>query len=488
VPVKVKQPKCLKYLFLSELWERFGFYILQGLLVLYLSHAMGLSDSKSFNIFGAFLALVYITPVLGGYIADKIIGFRYAVISGGLFLSLGYSLLGFAGVHFLYLSLGIVCFGNGLFKPNVSSLLGTVYEADDVRRDSGFTWFYMGINIGVMLATVSAGWIQLALGWSACFYAAGLGLIIGVITFITGWSHLHQHGAVPKRNPAHRVTNYLAHPFALFLLASTTVAICAVLIYASQLASILILIFAVLVFLGLLVYARRTDKNSAQRIYALIVLLIASILFWAFFFQIFSSGILYIQRDINRQAFGFTLPTILFISLESIFILILSPMLAKLWLRLYKNNNNISIPHKFALGLLFLALCFAVFALSTKFHDQQHLVNPLWVVLAFLLLTIGEMLLSPIGLSAMTQLAPSNLSGFIMGIWFFSTGVGGDLSGPLAKIASIPPAMTNKTQESHLYGAAFLQYALMSLLAAVIMFMIAPKLQKVIANVVDLHS
>lgn len=458
------QPRALPYLFLTEMWERFGFYIVQGLLVLYMTEYFGFSDNQSYMIVGVFIAFVYISPLLGGYLANKFLGFKASVIYGGIFLVAGYALLALPNAHkFLHPALATIIVGNGLFKPNVSSLLGAQYETGDLRRDSGFTIFYIGINIGAFLAGLSAGYIKNYLGWRASFAVASLGLIIGILTFSFGWKYIKE-----------RAKNYTRRlPITLLILAGCIVCIF-LLTYVLQVSALTDWLLPLVGILLLIYLSMLTSKQNAEdrkKMLLLNILTLSSVIFWTLFLQMFSSGNLFVERLVNKELWGIHLTTTFFWGSESIFIILLGPFFALTWHALGAHEKNPSPIIKFYLGIFFAGLGFALLALSTFFPDATNRVPALWVFGAYLLITIGELLLSPIGLSAVTMLAPQNLVGLMMGVWFVATGFGGIFSGLIAKLASIPDNVVSFTEQLAIYRHAFLVYACLAFLTTILLLL-----------------
>lgn len=461
----IKHPRGLPVLFMTEFWERFGFYIVQWLLILYLVNKFTFSDTKSYAILGAFTALAYIMPVIGGYLADRLLGFRIPIILGGLMLAAGYALLAFEQLPLLYIGLGCITVGNGLFKPNVSSLLGFLYNDNDPRRESGFTIFYCGINAGGLVANASSGFVQQHLGWSASFLAASVGLIIGVLTFVLFKSFLKNKGQSKIKLSLQKITIGIC-----FLVTATALSI--LLLKYSEVAEYVLTASTVLLFVFLIKTSFTYQKKERRRMLGLLVLIFVSILFWAIFFQLFFSVNLFVQRSVDRHFFSYTLPPTLFISLENLFIIILGPFMAKLWLALKNSNNDVSVPTKFSLSLFFSSFGFFVLYASTAV--DQGLISPFWVVFAYLFATLGELLISPIGLSMITEYSPKKLTGLMMGVWFFSLGMGGELAGMIAKYSAIPKDMTKITLISHFYGQAFLVYSAAAILIGILLFIGRP--------------
>lgn len=470
--LKSRHPKALSFLFLTEMWERFGFYVAQGLLVLYMTKYYGFDDNTSGTISGVFMGLVYISPFVGGFLADKLIGFKTAIIWGGLFLILGYALLALSFIHALfYLSLATIIVGNGLFKPNISSLLGTQYKFDDPRRDSGFTIFYIGINVGVLLSGFS-GYIKDYAGWHVTFALASIGMIIGLVTFLCGLKHIKF---------SHR-TNHVGYTFKLQLFMCCLLAIVGLnfLLKIEALADWLLPIAGVILIIFLVTLTLQQTPEYRKRLLVLNILIISSIVFWALFLQLFISANLFVDRLVDKSLFGIPLSTTVFYASESIFVILLGPLFAWSWNTLGRNDMNPSPILKFVIGIFFAGLGFVVLSASTQFPNANGLISPLWVFLSYLLLTVGELLLSPIGLSAVTLLAPANLIGMMMGIWFVATGFGGIVAGMIAKLASVPEATASVTEKLAVYQHAFLEFAYLAFLVAIVLFFVHLALRRIV--------
>lgn len=465
---KKSHPKALPYLFLTEMWERYGFYLAQGLLVLYMTKFYGFDDTTSSSISGVFMGLVYISPFVGGYLADRFIGYKDAILWGGLFLVLGYGLLALSAHRELfYPALATIIVGNGLFKPNISSLLGMQYKSNDARRDAGFTLFYIGINVGALLSGFS-GYIRDYAGWPITFSLASVGMLIGIMTFLLGLKHMK----LPTK------TQTLSTPFLL---------LCAVLIIMGlnfllkieTLVTWLLPSTGIFLLLFLGVFTLQQDAKYRKGLLVLIILILSSIIFWALFLQLFISANLFVDRLVDKSLFGFPLTTTLFYASESAFVILLGPLFAWSWSTLSRNHLNPSPVLKFVFGIFFAGLGFLVLSISTFFVGADTgLINPLWIFFAYLLITVGELMLSPIGLSAVALLSPPNLIGMMMGIWFVATGFGGIAAGVLAKVASIPENITNLTEKLHIYQNAFLNYAYLAFLIAIILFFIHLSLRR----------
>lgn len=480
--IPLKQPRALPVLFLTEFWERFGFYAVQGLLVLYITQALGFSDDYAYSISGAFTGFAYIASLFGGYYADRFIGFRISIIWGSILLCLGYAMLALNRSAFLVPSLAMITIGTGFFKPNISSFLGKFYQENDPRREAGFTIFYVGINSGVFLATSSIGFINQYFGWSIGFLTASIGMVFAFLIFFLNSKKFENIGLKPTLL-ANDKFKFLGSYLGLVLISILLVIIVSVFMNQTSLTNDLLVLAGVLI-VAIYFMALRSEPNQIARhkFIVLGVLIFFSMFFWAIYFQIFFSVNLFIDRVVNRHIFGFEIPTVAFLSLEAIFITATGPILARFWGQPIANKALFSIPYKFSYSLGLLFFTFLTLYLSTFFTDSVQFISPWWIVLAYLILTLGEMFLSPIGLSAITLLAPKERAGLMMGIWFLSLGFGGKLGGALAKIGSIPDQITQRSQEIPFYQTAFLDYALIALVIFIIMLVAAPYLNKLIQS------
>jgi POT family proton-dependent oligopeptide transporter len=454
------------------MWERFGFYVAQGLLVLYMTEYYGFSDNISYTINGIFSGLVYISPFVGGYLADKFLGFKTAIVWGGLFLVMGYVLLALSTTTFLfYPALATIIIGNGLLKPNISSLLGTQYATHDPRRDSGFTFFYIGINIGAALSGLS-GYIRNSFGWHITFALASTGMIIGLIVFFSGLKYITNTQKLAPLNKKFK--------FQLFIYCILAIIGVCLLLRVYALANWLLPGAGIVLLVFLTVLTMRQNAEYRKRMLVLNTLIISSIVFWMLMLQLFNSGNLYVDRLVDKNLFGMQLTTTVFYASEGVFIILLGPLFAWSWDVLGRHAKNPSPVTKFMLGIFFAGLGFLVLGFSTLFPNSENLVSPLWIFSSYLLITIGELLLSPIGLSAVTLLAPPHLIGMMMGIWFVATGFGGLFAGWIAKLASIPSPTTTVAAKLAIYQHAFFDYAYLAFFVAIALFFIQLSMRKML--------
>ncbi len=466
-----KQPAALPFMFLTEMWERYGFYVVQGLLVLYTTQHLGYSDDKAFSMLGAFTAMAYISPIVGGYLADRYLGFVTSVIWGGLILILGYAMLALPSKSvLLYPGLATIIIGTGMLKPSISSLLGAQYVRDDPRRDAGFTIFYIGINTGIFLAGISSGYIKNAFGWRASFLLASIGLMIGLATFLFGIKYL-QHAKHRANLSRHKILQSI-----LFIL--ITIFSLSFLLKVNALEEWILPGFGIGLIIYMLILTFQHHGVERRHMALLNLLVLSSVVYWMMYFQMFLSCSLYIDRLVDKNMFGFTLSTTVFYASESIFIVLLGPVLAYLWTVLAIRKQNPSIMNKFILGIFLAGLGMLVLSISARFPNAAGQIAPGWIFFAYLLVTIGELLLSPIGLSAVTTLAPPNLVGFMMGVWFVAIGFGSLFGGLIAEHANVPTTLFVTADKLHIYSHAFKDYAFIAFFVTIVLILAQLLVQK----------
>ncbi len=478
-------PSPLWMLFMSEFWERFAFYGIRWALVLYIVdqfHGGAASGQADANLtYGSYLALVYAGAIFGGYVADKVIGYQRAILTGAVFMAIGLFLISLPDPNLFKLGLATIIVGNGMFKPNISTIVGKLYAANDERRDSGFTIFYMGINAGAFVAPLLTGWLANTVfgsdtvpAYQVVFIAAGIGMLVSTVWFYLGRQQLEGIGAPPLEAQSMTRVAYVvggavvAIPVVYFLLA----------VGAQVLQSVLTVMFLALAVM-LLVEGIRDGKVARDKTIAMLIIFTFNILFWMFFEQAGSSFTFLADQIVNRDLGGFIFPTGWFQSVNSVAIIALAPVIAWIWVWMARKGSNPSIPRKFGLGLLFNGLAFLLlmFALSSLLGSDNKI--PFWTLVAvYFIQSVGELCLSPIGLSMVTKLAPVRLVGFGMGGWFLSTGIGNNLSGIFASAVS---GETGMSTASALSGYTFGFWALLS--AGLVLFLAAPAINKLLHGV-----
>jgi POT family proton-dependent oligopeptide transporter len=450
-------PRGLSTLFFTEMWERFSYYGMRALLILFMTAplangGLGFPTAKAGAIYGTYVALAYLTSLPGGWIADRFLGQRRAVLYGGVVIMLGHISLAVPTMATFYLGLGLVVTGTGLLKPNVSTMVGELYTPEDQRRDAGFSLYYMGINLGAFIAPLACGWVAQSnefrrlLGsagispeysWHWGFGMAAIGMLLGLVQYMGGWKYLGSAGMNPApfvSAEAHqRDRRQLRWGLLLTALVVGGLAVGtltgALPITAQQIANafgVVLLLTTVAFFVWMFALAKWTPEER-KRLVVVLVLFVAACVFWSVFEQAGSTLNLFAQRNTRTEVLGYDFPPSWFQSAEPFFLIILAPVFAWLWLRLGRHDP--SSPAKFTLGLVFVALSFAILVFASQQAERGIMVSPLWLTGTYLLHAIGELCLSPVGLSAMTRLAPARIAGLTMGVWFLATSVGNYLGG-----------------------------------------------------------
>jgi POT family proton-dependent oligopeptide transporter len=432
-------PKGLYVLFFAEMWERFSYYGMRALLILYLVRHWLYSDGEANLIYGAYTSLVYITPVLGGYLADRYLGQRRAVLFGAVLLTIGQFMMAIHGdggqndptLNVFWLALAFIIVGSGFLKANISVIVGQLYPRTDVRRDGAYTIFYMGINVGAAIGTIIAGYLGETYGWGLGFGAAGVGMLLGLVVFIIYRPLLQGRGEAP--NPARlseRVLGFLKLEWFLYLLGLAAIAGIWFLIQYQGFYGWLLLIMGSMLLLYVLFEAFKLDSQARDRIFAIIFLIALQPVFWGLFEQAGGSLNLFTDRYVDRGG----VPPSLFQSINPIYIILLGPLFAWLWTTLGRKGLEPSTPAKFGLALIQLGFGFLVLNWGAGYAGGDGRIPVLFLFLIYLFHTTGELCLSPVGLSAMNRLAPRHMASLIMGAWFFATAGGNFVAGKIGEM------------------------------------------------------
>lgn len=430
-------PRGLSTLFFTEMWERFGFYGVRAILLYFMTASLqhgglGFSTAKGGIVYGIFLSMVYLFGLPGGWMADNLFGQRKAVLYGGILIAVGYFTMAVPGVASFYAALTLVVLGTGLLKTNVSTIVGGLYAPGDHRRDAGFSIFYMGINVGALLAPLVIGWVGERINYRYGLALAGVGMILGLTQYVLGAKYLGDIGLPPPPNRKAR-RQALTGAGIIVAVGSLLAALSwAGLIHITaegvdDAVGLFLIVLITVVFGGLLLSSKWTPIER-RRLSAIFVLFVASAMFWSAFEQAGSTLSLFAQRNTRLSFIGFSFPASWFQILNSLFLVILAPVFAVIWIRMGRKEPTTTT--KFSLGLLFVGLGFAVLIPVAG----GFAVSPLWLTLTYLLHTIGELCLSPVGLSAMTKLAPARIAALIMGVWFLSISVGEFIGGQVASV------------------------------------------------------
>jgi POT family proton-dependent oligopeptide transporter len=435
-------PRGLSTLFFTEMWERFSYYGMRALLLLYMTAplsagGLGFDTARGGAIYGLYTSMVYMTSLPGGWVADRLIGQRRAVLYGGILIALGHFSMAIPVITTFYLGLFLIVVGTGLLKGNVSVIVGQLYTPEDHRRDAGFSIFYMGINLGAFIAPVVCGYLGQRVDWHLGFAAAGVGMLLGLVQYTAGAKYLGEAGLHPTPAASPEAGARLRRRAALWgglgllvlILSGAGMATGLIPITATRLADAAgyFLLIVTVGFFGWLLLGGDWTPAERRRLYVITVLFLAAALFWSVFEQAGSTLNLFADRSTRTSVLGWSFPSSWFQSLNSLFIFMLAPVFAWLWVRL--GEKEPSSPTKFAFGLLLVGAGFAVLIVAAQLAEQGVQVSPLWLTVTYLLHTCGELVLSPVGLSAMTRLAPARIVGLMMGVWFLASSVGNYIGG-----------------------------------------------------------
>ncbi len=431
-------PRGLATLFFTEMWERFTYYGIQSILILFLVAAsgrggLGFGDESASAIWGLYLGGTYLLSLLGGWVADRLIGGRLAIASGGVLITAGNALLASGGTRLFFLGLVFNVLGVGLLKPNVSTTVGELYPEGGSRRDAGFSIFYIGINIGSLLGPMLVPVVAQRYGWHAGFGLPALGMLLGVVQFLATRRYRGRAGAAPAST---RPRSWLT----LWILAAVIGAVTALMLSGAVTIDPVALAARVswavgLLMAGYLLYMASfggLTREERGRVFAMMTLFAASTVFWMAYMQMFGSLTLFAERYTDLDVFGWTMPAGDMQTIDPIFIIALAPVFAALWMRLGKRGRDLSSPAKFACGLLLMAAGMLVMYIAALRVLHGSKVSPLWLTVTYLLNACGELCLSPVGLSSTTKLAPARYAGQTMGLWFLTLALGSFLAGLLS--------------------------------------------------------
>lgn len=550
-------PRGLVILFLTEMWERFSYYGMRGLLVVYLTQHFLFSDEKSSLLYGAYTALVYVMTIIGGSLADRYLGARKAVTFGAILLTLGHFGMTFEGsgskqilsynesqyqialdgrggdakqqiitdsgksyvtftetdmviaepevvdlpdvisrddfsmsvkteegyLNMLYLSLALLIAGVGFLKANISTIVGSLYGFGDARRDSGFTIFYMGINMGAFLASIFCGYLGIVHGWKYGFGLAGIGMLIGLLVFLSCQSWLEGKAEPPSMEKLkEKVFLFINVEWMCYMVGFAIIAVSMFLVMNEELVGGILGPIGIVMMLGMIGYSMlQLQGDERSRMLAAIYFILAQIPFWALFEQAGSSLNLLTARLVDREIFGWSVPGPVFQSLNAGYIFMFAPLVAWLWIWLAKRDLNPSTPIKFALGVALAGLGFLALVAGMKGSGEVGLTPVIFIFLIYWIHTMGELMVSPVGLSAVTKLAPARIVGMTMGAWFLYSGLSNFLAGVIARTTgaeTIGGQMTNVAAAKAGYIEVYSQVGFIAIGISVLMLLISPVITK----------
>lgn len=488
--VKHSHPPGLMTLFFSEMWERFCYYGMRVLLTLYLVKSLLLGDADAALIYGAYTGLVYAAPILGGRLADNYLGYRMAVIIGGLLMAIGEFLILGGTEDFLKIGMGALIIGNGYFKANISTIVGKLYEENDPRRDSGFTIFYIGINIGALLATTVVAFVGETYGFHYGFGLAGIGMLLGILIF---WAGRKRYEDAPGLEITEKGQAQAFGPLkwwqVVVLGSLLLIPLCYVLILNNYLLDYILLGLFLYIAYSMISAGAKADREQGtgiwrDRMIALIVFMVINIAFWACFEQAGTSLTLFADRNVDRNIFGWEMPASMTQFFNPAFIIIFGSIFSVMWIRLAEIGKNPGIPMKFALGIFQLGLGFLVTQIGLQFVNDAYQVPLLTLVFLYLFHTTGELFLSPIGLSMVTKLSPKNIAGTAMGAWFLSFAIANYVAGKIATLTGGEGgAELTMAEGLDKYTSVFANIGLVLVVISILIALLRKPLQKLMHGV-----
>ncbi|MGH2552778.1 MAG: peptide MFS transporter [Chitinophagaceae bacterium] len=477
-----KYPKQLWSLFFSEMWERFSFYGMRGMLTFFMVHQLMMKDDVANLQYGATQAFVYAFTFIGGLFADKILGFRKSLFWGGLLMITGSLILAIDPKEFFFLGISFNIIGTGFFKPNISTMVGSLYKSNDGRRDAGFSLFYSGINIGALLG----GYACIAIGknysWNLAFGLAAIVMTISLLTFIFTQKKLGPIGLSPLKEGDKKRKWY---EYVVYLGSLLIIPVIMKMVTKTEYTDWFMYIIGPAAILYLFYEMTKFSAAERKKLVAALVFILFSILFWAFFEQSGGSLSLFAAGNLNDKLFGVIPldPNGVNNAANSLFVIIFAPILGIVWIWLNKRKKEPNTVIKFGMGFLFLSLAFYVFYATIFFANAQGITSLDVFTLAYLVITFGELCLSPIGLSIMTKLSPKPLQGMMMGMWFLASAYGQYVAGILGAGMSSPNQNAPLAEKLHLYTSGYKQLAIYALIAGVVLLIISPLVRKLMQEV-----
>lgn len=482
------QPRQLYLFFFAEMWERFSFYGMRALLLVYMTTQLHYDDPKAYAILGSYAALVYTMPMFGGFIADRFIGYQRSIIFGGILMTLGHFILAIPYEWSFFYGMAFIICGNGFFKPNVSSLVGTLYGENDPRRDSGFSIFYMGINIGAAAGGFLCAYVGTEINWHYGFGLAGIFMVLGLVVFLIGKKSLGARGLPPDMEALKKLVFAFIKPE--YLIYGGTLLVVPLVVTLFQQYHIMDYIMfglGAIAFLYILSLGLKMEREARLKLFAALTMIIFSIVFWAVYQQSEGSMNLLAERNSEMFLFGIDLPELSVNNfLPPGWVILLTLVVAPLWPWLNKRGKEPSTPLKFALSFVFLGAGFFVFYIGCLANENTGIV-PLWpFVWGYFFFILGELCLSPIGLSMVTKLSPKKMVALMMGIWFLGTAIGEFLAGKIGSLMSVPKdilAKNDRILSLPYYADVILKISVGAVVIGILLMLTVPFLKRWMGNV-----
>jgi len=479
---KGKYPKQLWYLFFSEMWERFCFYGMRGMLTVFMVSQLLMKEDTANLQYGATQAFVYAFTFIGGLFADKILGFRKSLFWGGLMMITGSCILAFNPHDLFFMGISFTIIGTGFFKPNISTMVGALYHENDSRRDAGFSLFYAGINVGALLGGYACIAIAQSYSWNLAFGLAAIVMTISLLTFLFTQKSLGPIGLSPYVVKGIKGKQW--HEYATYLGSLAVIPLIMIMVSKTEYTDYFMYTIGPVTLIYIFYEMSKFSIGERKKLIAALVFIIFSILFWAFFEQSGGSLALFAANNLDNDIAGIQFnPNGVNNAANSLFVIIFAPLLGLLWVWLSKRNKEPNTVIKFGLGFLFLSLAFYVFFATRFFATVEGMTSLEIFTLAYFIITFGELCLSPIGLSIMTKLSPQPLQGVMMGMWFLASAYGQYVAGILGAGMASPNDNASLTEKLISYTDGYQQLAIYALISGVVLIVISPMVRKLMGEV-----
>ncbi|MDP1603621.1 MAG: oligopeptide:H+ symporter [Legionella sp.] len=472
------QPRAFHMIFMLEIWERFGFYTVQGILTLYFIRFLGFNDSRAYFTFGAFSALVYGMVAIGGYLGDKVLGTKRTIVLGLITLALGYLALALVDKEHVFLALGLVCVGNGLFKANPSSLLAKCYTENDPRLHSAFTLYYMAINLGSTVALFIGPALSTHYGYPYAYFLSFIGLLLGLANYWFQRRHV-QNINTAADNKKIRFWQWLTVIAGIVL---ATFFSAYLLQHVMEARALVWLITAAVVGIYFF-YMRKEEKPAFMRMVVAFILMVEAIIFFTLYQQMPTSLNLFAVNNVVPTLFGISLDPQSFQALNPIWIITMSPVLAMFYNRLNQKGISFPIPYKFSVGMLCCGVSFLLLFFARFIHDENGMVSSWWLVASYFFQSTGELFVSALGVAMVAELVPAHITGFVMGMWFLTSSVAGFIGASVASFTSLPENVQPGIESLTLYTSVFACIGIVTLLIGGVMWLISARLSHYIKPV-----
>jgi POT family proton-dependent oligopeptide transporter len=467
-----KQPPAFYLIFSIELWERFGYYGLQGIMALYLVRQLHLSEADSMTLFSSFSALVYGFVAIGGWLGDKILGSKRMIVLGALVLACGYALIALSNhqVSWVYYGMATIAVGNGLFKANPSALLSTCYKKDDPRIDGAFTMYYMAVNLGSLISMTLTPLLADAYGWSTAFALSVVGMVITLVNFAFFGKIIKEYGSRADFNRLN-----VRHLLTVIAGILVLITVSTWLLHNQQIARLALALVTLVIVIIFVKETLRLKSAERRRMCVAAIMMLEAVVFFVLYSQMPTSLNFFAIHNVEHKILGFTIDPLQFQALNPLWIIVASPILAAVY---NKMGNSLPMPHKFAIGMVLCSCAFLVLPLGAQLANQQGIVSVRWLVLSYALQSVGELMISGLGLAMVAQLVVQRLMGFIMGAWFLTTAAAAIIAGKVAALTAVPENITDAHASLAIYSHVFLQIGLVTAVIAILMLFSASRLQR----------